>query len=182
LVVGLGTYALSAALSGDGDGDDGAPDALTVGTDVTLTAYQDDRGFSVRVPQGWTKQKGKTYVDFQDPAAARKVRLLVEPANSNGVEAHLRAAERRQQAQLKQGEITAYRTLHLEKTSVTLAGRETWEWEWTYTKDGEERRILWRTTEKDGKSYTVFIGAPVDGFDTNRPLFDEITGSFRYGG
>ncbi len=179
LVVGLGTYAISAALSGDGGGAQKS-DSLTVGTGVTLTAYQDTRGFSVQVPRGWKKQKGQTYVDFQDPAAARKVRLLVEDAHSGGVKAHLEAAEKRQEGQRRQGAISAFRTLRLEKTGVALDGGETWEWEWTFTKDGEERRILWRSTVRNGKTYTVFLGAPADRFDPNRPLFDEITRTFRY--
>jgi serine/threonine protein kinase len=180
LVMGIGAYAIGAAFSDE---------KSTANTPTTqqpkpssgfkLVAHQDDRGFTVDVPSGWEKKqpKGGVYVDYQNSTDER-LRLLVERASSP--KGALQAAMGVQRKQEREGNISDFKSIRMESTDKQLGGQETWEWEWTYTKDGQARHVLWRTTVVDKKSYGVYYSAPDQGFDAKRALFDQISASFRF--
>ncbi len=184
LVMGIGAYAIGAALSDtDSNATGNQPDQKPVANTVDLVAYTDERGFTVDVPKNWTKKQGQTFVDFvgDGGAAGPKLRLLVERGISSS-EVALNAAQGFQRGQQNKGAISDFETVRKEPTSNSLDGRETWEWEWTYTnsKDGQARRVLWRNTVVDNRSYNVFLSAPDSEFDSQRSLFDAVTKSFRF--
>ena len=186
LVMGIGAYAIGAALSGDEKQSSSPNPAPKPAAAVQLTTHTDEnRRFTVDVPAGWTRKDSGTgtYVDYfgSDSPAGPKIRLLVERGFSDSKVA-LGAAEGFQRGQERKGIIVNFQTVRKEPTTTELDGKETWEWEWTYvnTKDNQARRVLWRNTVVDGRSFNIFISAPDQEFDRYRTLLDTMTKSFRF--
>jgi serine/threonine protein kinase len=173
LLIGVGAYALSAMLGGPKE-----KDTFNNGTatkpvsNVQLVDHQDERGFSVKVPSGWEEQSGRSFTQFNGPGD-RAVRLLVERAASP--EAAVRSAKNRQ-ANIADN----FQSINDGPSPRKLGGADTWQWEWTWNDDGQQRRVLWRTTVVDGRSYTVYVSAPNQNFSPNRTLLDQITESFQF--
>jgi len=180
LVMGIGAYAIGSFLSNSDDREQpSTPAQKPADVSLQLVPHQDAQGrFTVDVPAGWEQRVGGTYVDYVG-SNDTKVRLLVEKKRTS--EIALDGAESFQGDKERSGDISNFQTVRREKTDQQLGGQETWEWEWTYvdTKSGQARRVLWRNTVVNGRSYNVYISAPDEGFDKNRRLLDAMTKTFR---
>ncbi|WP_281174661.1 serine/threonine-protein kinase [Cryptosporangium arvum] len=179
ILIGLISYLVSVLASGD---DNASPSRSTTsaatGSGVQLTSYDyPDRGFTLKAPADWSEKKAETYVDYDGPQGD-KLRALIESGSSP--EQHLKSAENYQKQRLTKGQITAFETVHQRESAKKLGGRDTWEWEFTYTESNVRKHRVWRVAVVDGKAYNLYLTTADGDFAERLPLYDEITASFTF--
>jgi serine/threonine protein kinase len=184
VLIGVASYLISAATS-SGTDQAGAPPAPSgqpqQAAAVELTAYNyPDRGFSLSAPLRWNSRQSRAYVEFNSPDNSEKIRIVVE--NASSAESAVNAAEGYQRGLERDGTITGFKTLRKEQSTKKLADNETYEWEWVYNDKGKPRHRLWRVTVVDGKSYSLYLSTPESSFNARKPLYNQVTGSFRLTG
>jgi len=146
------------------------PAALPAG----FRRYQHPGGFSLAVPQGWTpSQVNPGIVDVQEPGSSRFLRLI--RADSN-------ASARTQLASAEPGFAHShgdYRLIRLEK--VTYRSYDTADWEFTFSKGGTLRHVLYRTIASGGASYGLYLSVPDSRWTDSRRIFDVAAATFALG-
>ncbi|MFG1926617.1 protein kinase [Cryptosporangium sp. NPDC048952] len=179
ILIGLISYLVSVAFSGDDKASAGKSTTSTAaGTGVDLKSYDyPDRGFTLKAPATWSEKKAETYVDYDGPEGD-KLRALIE--NGSSPEQHLKSAENYQKQRLSKGQITAFKTVYQRASAKKLGGRDTWEWEFTYTESNVQKHRLWRVAVVDGKAYNLYLTTADGDFSDRKPLYDEITASFTF--
>jgi hypothetical protein len=185
LLIGLASYLISSAASGNDKA--GSPAAITGGqpaADIALRRldYSRNHGFTISAPAAWMQNEAATYVDF-DSADDEKIRVLVEDNRAKDAQSALRAAEGYQKGLQSNGKISGLQTLRKGVTQQKIAGKETAEWEWKYNDSkGAPRHRLTRVMVYDGKAYSLYLSTPEKTFAAQRPLFDQVTASFKLAG
>lgn len=137
--------------------------------------YEDDRGITVNVPQGWTKSAAGAWVDFLDPEGSRKVRILVERATDpvkflQAAESGLKAA--------KSSCIKPYARVDLVE-DVQLDGKPAAQLEYTCGEGDEARHGIWRAVLQDHKAYSFYLTSKDSQFQDSKAIFDEMVRSFK---
>ncbi|MCU7726726.1 protein kinase [Actinoplanes sp. KI2] len=166
---------LLVSLTGGGDKAPTTPVAQPTGgqdpaPSFATQAYR-DRGISVQVPKGWTRKAGGSYVDYIDPAdAKRKVRILVEKGNGTA-SSFLGVAERnlRKNAASCPG---PYNQVGLTKT--TISGKDGAVLEYTCGSGDDSRHGMWGAVLTGGKAYSFFVTSSEAQFADSKPIFDEL--------
>ena len=166
------------SLVGSGNDDPGTPQAGSTGAaavkPATLPTQQyNDRGITVAVPKAWNKKSGGVWVDYVDPAdAKRKVRILVEPASSRATpQSFLGVAENT----LKTRSTNCpkpYAQVGL--TDTKIAGRDGAVLEYTCGTGDQARHGLWGAVIAGGKAYSFFLTANESQFAASKPIFDQM--------
>jgi serine/threonine protein kinase len=182
LLIGVISYLISVATSGDSNGATQSPGSTQSASNVALTAYKfPRRGFNLKAPTAWKKTEYQNYVDFNslkdiNSQQDLKIRALVEDGESP--ESQIRAAERVQKGYLNAGKISAYEPIVKQESTEKLSGQDTWEWQYTYTKSNVERRVLWRVAVVDGSAYSLFLSAPKAQYDNLVATYNQVSESF----
>jgi hypothetical protein len=170
---------LAFALAG-GDGDQTPPPNARPGASVPVQAAfetQDykDRGISVKVPKGWKHSASGSWVDYYDPAdAKRKVRILVEKSKAtpttflgiaeNGLEKRSTNCPK------------PYNRVGLTKT--TIAGRDGAVLEYTCGTGDSARHGVWGAVVTGGKAYSFYLTTKESQFAGSKVIFDEMIRSY----
>jgi hypothetical protein len=135
-----------------------------------------DRGIALNVPAGWEQSGNGSYVDYTDPASARKVRINIEAAGSTA-ERFLEVAENGLNTRPASCAVP-YQRIGL--VEAQLAGQAGAELEYTCG-DGEDKRHgLWRAVVRDGKAYHFYLTTPEAQFTESRVIYDELVRSFHF--
>jgi hypothetical protein len=181
LIAGGGALALLVVLvvvfSLTGNGDPAAPppaakeDTSQAAQPAFETQEYNDRGISVQVPKGWSRNSSGAWVDYADPDDARhKVRILVEKSSATP-SAFLGIAE--------DGLINRsancpkpYKRLALDKT--TISGKDGAVLEYTCGSGDSARHGLWGAVVTNGKAYSFYLTATEAQFGESRPIFDQM--------
>ncbi|AGL21008.1 serine/threonine-protein kinase [Actinoplanes sp. N902-109] len=133
------------------------------------------RGTSVSVPQGWQKSSGGSWVDYADPNADRKVRLLVESAKTTPA-AFLRIAE---SGLRKKGSSCPKPYKQVSITDRQIAGKPGAVLEYTCA---GTRHGLWGAIVQNGKAYSFYLTSTEQQFGESKPIFDEMVKTFALDG
>jgi eukaryotic-like serine/threonine-protein kinase len=176
----VGAIVLTGAFSGPDDAG-AAPGPSTGASGDTKTPLYagvkkySSRGITLNVPADWEKSEGGTYVDFIDPdagAAARKIRINIEPAGSSA-EAFFKVAE----AKLKKNpDCPTYQRVGLK--DIRTGGRGGSELEYTCGQGDQQRHGLWSAVVVSGKAYEFFLTVPDSDLADSKIIYDEMVRSF----
>ena len=133
-------------------------------------AYADPSGqFTVAVPQGWDESKQGSAMQFEDSSGERFLRVYNQDApnrpQTNFGERSFRKTH------------TDYHRIKLK--NVDYRGWETAEWEFTYSRDGVTRHVLWRGFITNDRFYGIYLSAPQDQFEDSRAYFDTAAKTFQ---
>ncbi|MFI7597140.1 serine/threonine-protein kinase [Actinoplanes sp. NPDC049681] len=129
------------------------------------------RGTSVSVPKGWKKQSGGSWVDYVDPGAERKVRLLVESGRGTP-QGFLKIAEGNLK---KKGSSCPKPYAQVGLTDRTIAGKAGAVLEYTCS---DTRHGLWGAIIQDGKAYSFYMTSTEQQFADSKPIFEELVRTF----
>jgi hypothetical protein len=146
---------------------------------LDVQEYRDAaRGFSVNVPQTWTKKTATSYVDFVDPADPSRRYLRINTENAGG--------DARQFMQVVERNLSApshclapYQTIALR--DVELAGRPAAELEYTCGQGDKMRHGVWRAVVSNGRAYHFFLTVPDSRFADSKVIYDEMVRTFQLG-
>ena len=135
------------------------------------TQEYNDRGITVQVPKGWTRKAAGSYVDYVDPAdAKRKVRILVEKGTAAPT-TFLGIAEKN----LKKNSASCpepYARVNLGKT--TISGKDGAVLEYTCGSGDDSRHGLWGAVVTGGKAFSFYLTSSEAQFADSKPIFDEM--------
>ncbi len=138
--------------------------------------YKGDDSVSVKVPAGWTRTAGGSYVDYVDPQnKLLKVRVLVE----KGSITPRRFADTTAPATLKKSKNCPQPFKHLGTTDVQVDGHAGAQFEYTCGTGDGERHGVWRMTTVDDKMYSFFLTAPQTDYPASKKYFDEMVNTFK---
>jgi hypothetical protein len=130
-----------------------------------------DRGITVKVPKSWRRNASGNWVDYSDPAdAKRKVRILVEASNGTPI-SFLGVAENG----LKTRSTSCpkpYKRVSLDKT--TIAGQDGAVLEYTCGTGESARHGLWGAVITGGHAYSFYLTTKESQFGESKPIFDEM--------
>ncbi|HEU4347881.1 MAG TPA: serine/threonine-protein kinase [Actinoplanes sp.] len=170
---------LGFSLTGGSDSPPPAQGGRTSGHPVAAASFPtqayDDRGITVNVPDGWTRNASGVWVDYLDPDdKQRKVRILVESSKATP-EKFLGVAEHG----LKNRSASCpepYRQVGL--NPLTIAGREGAVLEYTCGTGPDARHGMWGAVIENGKAYSFYLTTRESRFADSRPIFDEMAESY----
>jgi serine/threonine protein kinase len=148
-----------------------------------VQSVADDRGFTVDVPDGWTRTAGTsggkpTFIDYTDPKdTGRRLRLNVEsatrltPAGFLGVVSRILATDTRKCA-------APYNQIAL-RDGVTLDGQPAAEMEYTCGEGSDMRHGLWRATVHNGKAYEFYLSVEDSRFEESKVIYEQAASSYK---
>jgi hypothetical protein len=135
------------------------------------TQAYNDKGVTVQVPKGWTRKAAGSYVDYVDPAdAKRKVRILVEKGTA-APSSFLGIAEKN----LKKNAASCpgpYARVGL--TKITISGKDGAVLEYTCGSGDDSRHGMWGAVVTGGRAYSFFMTSSEAQFADSKPIFDEM--------
>ena len=134
-----------------------------------------DRGIAVNVPAGWERSGNGSYVDYIDPASARKIRINVENA-SGTPQRFLEVAENGLNTRPATCAVP-YQRVALNETQ--LAGQAAAELEYTCGDGDAKRHGLWRALVRDGQAFHFYLTTPEGQFAESLIIYEELVRSFR---
>lgn len=116
--------------------------------------YQDDTGFSLAVPQGWSaEQVTDTAVDISDPAGGRFIRV---DQTDQPKQDPVRDWEKQERSVA--GELADYARIRIEP--VDYRGWNAADWEFTFTSDGSPVHVLNRGfVVSDNQAYALYFSS-----------------------
>ncbi|MFI1017692.1 protein kinase [Streptomyces sp. NPDC020965] len=138
---------------------------------------QDPKGFSLLVPDGWTRQVVNNQIDYTPDNGRHLIRIGIDPApDFEHPYGHLQDLEG------TLSKFPDYRQLRLEPN--TYRDREKsaiWEFTWTERGDlaGPRRAINQVYYGDDGTEYALYMSAPVDDWAETREQFNTLLQSWR---
>ncbi len=145
--------------------------------DVQTQAYKGNKAISVKVPAGWKRAVGGSYVDYVDPDdKLRKVRVLAESGKATPEKFVTSNAP----SGLKKSPNcpSPFKSIGT-NTDVQVAGRDAAELEYTCGTGDAMRHGIWRMTQVDGTMYSFFLTAPDSEFADSKKYFDVMAESFQ---
>ncbi|GIF06412.1 serine/threonine-protein kinase [Actinoplanes siamensis] len=168
-------------------GDDGATppasvaqpqdNAAAAAAGVQTQDYSGNKAISVKVPAGWKRTAGGTYVDYIDPDdKLRKVRVLAEPGKATPQRFVTEIAPNglKKSANCP----SPFKSLST-NSDVQVAGRPAAELEYTCGTGDAMRHGIWRMTQVDGTMYSFFLTTPAAEFDDSKKYFAAMAESFQ---
>ncbi|GIE83675.1 serine/threonine-protein kinase [Actinoplanes regularis] len=193
LMVGGGVAAalvliLVLSLGGGGDADKPATQTPVAGPQTSTApastgdaaqtqAYKGNKAISVKVPAGWTRTAGGTYVDYIDPDnKLRKVRVLAEPGKATPSRFVTEVAPNG--LRKSKNCPNPFETVATNE-NVQVAGHPGAELEYTCGTGDEARHGIWRMTQVDGTMYSFFLTTPAADFDDSKKYFEAMAESFQ---
>ncbi len=165
----------SAATSG---GAGAAAPSPADGPDSTLPAgwhyYRDNTGFTVAVPDGWTRSDRGGIVYFRDPAGGRLLGIdqSSQPKPDPVADWQDQAARR-----VPAGDFPGYRQIGIRAVPYHVKAAD---WEFTYNgRNGRLHVINRGAIFNDHQAYGIYWETPDDQWQANLPSFDLITRTFQ---
>ena len=137
--------------------------------------YKGDKAVTVKVPKGWERGTGGSWVDYVNPDDKwTKVRVLVE----KGSIAPRKFAETTAPATLKKSKACPKPFDHLGVTEVEMSGLPAAQFEYTCGEGDTMRHGIWRQTTTDGKMYSFYLTTTEAKFAASKQYFDEMAKTF----
>lgn len=140
------------------------------------TRYVDPTyGWSVAVPDGWTRSDTSGGTQFSDPAGGRYVLLGTRyPAGSSAI-----GAWRSQEASFRRDH-TGYQRVRLETVNVP-GSSDAADWEFTYTDGGASLQALDRGMVFGTRGYGIYFQTHTDQWDGSADVLSVILSTYRPG-
>ncbi|MFE3327747.1 serine/threonine-protein kinase [Streptomyces sp. NPDC059176] len=146
--------------------------------DAGWRRVEDPAGFSLLVPEGWTRQLDGDQIDYTPDNGRHRIRISIDKSpDFKDPYTHALNVEKIVESRLPQ-----YRRLTVHP--VTFRGQTQaalWEFTWTETKDhpGERRAIDQMYYEEDGTEYALYMSGPAEEWVTTRQQFDKMLTGWR---
>ncbi|GAA4593296.1 serine/threonine protein kinase [Actinoplanes octamycinicus] len=175
---------LVVSLTGGGGAPAAAPTAApqasapATGAAADTQDYKGNKAISVKVPAGWKRTAGKTYVDYIDPDdALRKVRVLAEEgkASPSRFVSEIAPNGLKKSANCPK----PFKSLGSTTEGVQIAGRPAAQFEYTCGSGDAMRHGIWRMTQVDGTMYSFFLTTPAAEFEDSKKYFEAMAQSFQ---
>ncbi|MFE2295252.1 serine/threonine-protein kinase [Streptomyces sp. NPDC059452] len=139
---------------------------------------EDPAGFSLVVPEGWTRQVNDGQIDYTPDGGAHRIRISVDPdPDFDHPYLHMQNME-----QQLSDRLPGYQRIKLEKNTFRDRPGSLWEFTWTETKDhpGPRHGIdQMYYGGPGGPEYALYLTAPKEGWETSRKQFDIMLRSWR---
>lgn len=152
----------------------GGSDDDSARTPQGFQRYQDRTGFSVLIPEGWSRPERKsTGVFFYSPDRDTYIQIAQsDDPRSDALE------DWKRQERATKGGFRDYRRVRLERIEYKNS-RTAADWEFTWTADSGRRHILDRGFVQGDRGYAILIAAPDADWGRTRarlqPVFDSFT-------
>jgi serine/threonine protein kinase len=151
---------------------------VPAGTGTALPAgwhmYVDPTGFSVAVPDGWTKTRSGTIIYFHDPVGGRL--LGIDQTNQPKSDP---VADWTSQSQYRvaHGDFPGYHQIKIAAVTYHVAAAD---WEFTYNKDGVRTHVINRgAVFGPHQAYGLYWSTPDSAWSANLSNFDLIMSTFQ---
>lgn len=131
--------------------------------------HDDPTGFSVAVPDGWTVERESTYVDFEDPASGRYLR--VDQTNQPKGDPY---ADWVAQEEIVSQRLTNYDLIRID--ALDYRGWEAADWEFTYGTSGTH--VLNRNVLTGPMAYALYWSVPATQWEQSQQLFEVFAATF----
>jgi serine/threonine protein kinase len=144
------------------------------GAPAGFTTYEDESGFSVAVPEGWSaEQSSATAVDLQDPSGSRFLRIDQTDTPKDDPK-----ADWERQEQSVSGELENYQRVKIE--DVEYNGWPAADWEFTF---GNNTHVLNRGfVPNENKGYALYMSSPEDQWGESQEIFQTAADTFKPAG
>lgn len=132
---------------------------------------EDPAGFSLVVPEDWTRQYQDGQIDYTPDGGAHRIRISVDPDPDFG---HPYLHMENMEEQLS-GRLPGYQRIGMEKNTFRDRPGALWEFTWNETKDhpGPRRGIdQMYYGGSGGPEYALYLTAPQQGWEASREKFD----------
>ncbi|MFJ9638187.1 serine/threonine-protein kinase [Streptomyces sp. NPDC101178] len=138
----------------------------------------DPAGFSLVVPENWTREVNDGQIDYTPDGGAHRIRISVDPdPDFDHPYLHMRNMEQQLAERLP-----GYQRIVLEKNTFRDRPGSLWEFTWHETKDhpGPRHGIdQMYYGGSGGPEYALYLTAPQEGWDASREKFDIMLRSWR---
>lgn len=138
----------------------------------------DPAGFSLVVPENWTREVNDGQIDYTPDGGAHRIRISVDPEpDFDHPYLHMRNMEQQLAERLP-----GYQRIALEKNTFRDRPGSLWEFTWHETKDhpGPRHGIdQMYYGGSGGPEYALYLTAPQEGWDASREKFDIMLRSWR---
>ena len=135
--------------------------------------HDDPTGFSIAVPEGWTRSTQSTRTYFREPGTGRY--LQVDQTTHPKPDA---VADWQRQETAVARRLPGYRRIRIE--AVPYRGWDAADWEFTWRSGGRRVHVLSRNVRvSDERAYALYWSVPHDRWTESRPLFDVFAATFR---
>ena len=142
----------------------------STGVPAGFESYTDPSGFTVAVPQGWTREQNGTAVDFDDPASAAFLRI---DQTNNPKDDPVADWERQEQSM--QARYDSYERVRIEQ--VDYRGWPAADWEFVL---GPSAHVLNRGfVTDDDHGYALYLSSPEAQWNDNLRVFQTAAETFR---
>ncbi|MGW7364229.1 serine/threonine-protein kinase [Streptomyces sp. NPDC054841] len=178
---------------GDGDGGGGTPGGRTSKPGATTSSspgpaktgsvpagwhrVTDPKGFSLLVPDGWTRQLDGNQIDYTPDSGRHRIRISIDPSpDFENPYMHLLDLEKIVDKRADYDKVILHPNTYRDQTKSAI-----WEFTWTEIKDhpGKRRAIDQVYYEEDGTEYALFMAGPAEDWPTMRQQFDTMVQSWR---
>jgi serine/threonine protein kinase len=167
-------------------GDDPDPQAPQAGgpvaeapapeTPVETQDFQGNSTISMKVPAGWTRSTGGTYVDYVNPENKQvKVRILLE----KGSIAPTRFVNETAPGTLKKSRNCPKPYTQGETVEVEVSGNPGAQFEYTCGEGDAMRHGIWRMTTVGNRMYSFYLTTPEANFAESKKYFDKMAETFQ---
>ncbi|MFE0091373.1 serine/threonine-protein kinase [Streptomyces sp. NPDC058991] len=139
---------------------------------------RDPEGFSLLVPEGWTRQREGDQIDYTPDDGRRLIRISIDPTpDFENPYMHMLDVEKTVRTRLPE-----YKRVRLDQN--TFRDQENsalWEFTWTETRNnaGERRAIDQVYYGDDGTEYALYMSSPAEEWATTRQRFHRMVQSFQ---
>ncbi|WP_351226441.1 protein kinase [Streptomyces sp. NPDC002133] len=137
----------------------------------------DPEGFSLLVPDGWTRQLDGDQIDYTPDNGRHRIRISIDTSpDFENPYMHLQDLEKIVDERSDYRRLTLHPITYRDQTKSAL-----WEFTWTEIKDhpGKRRAIDQVHYDDDGTEYALFMAGPAEDWPTIRKQFDVMVQSWR---
>ncbi|MEJ7775764.1 MAG: hypothetical protein WKF72_13245, partial [Nocardioidaceae bacterium] len=149
-----------------------ADDAAAVPEGYQL--YEDQTGFSVAVPQGWTAERDGPRVQFTDPASSRFLRI----DQTDTPQADPVADWERQEESVSQ-RLPNYERISIE--AVEYRDYDAADWKFTFGEEGTTQVLSRNMITAPDQAYALYWSTPESEYDEALGTFEVIANTFMPG-
>jgi tRNA A-37 threonylcarbamoyl transferase component Bud32 len=133
------------------------------------TLYEDPRGFSVGVPDGWERSTEGTRVDFTAPGGSQFIRFDSTTDPKDDPE-----KDWKEQEKSVKDDLENYEKIDID--TVEYRDYPAADWEFTF---GEQTHVLNRGFVAGTRGYAIYVSSPESQWDESRGVFDVATDTFQ---
>ncbi|MGW2561028.1 serine/threonine-protein kinase [Streptomyces sp. NPDC001514] len=137
----------------------------------------DPEGFSLLVPDGWTRQLDGNQIDYTPDNGRHRIRISIDKSpDFENPYMHLLDLEKIVDERADYQRLTLHPNTYRDQTNSAI-----WEFSWTEIKDhpGKRRAIDQAYYEDDGTEYALFMAGPAEDWSTIRQQFDVMVQSWQ---